>query len=174
MVLQILQNNYAQGFSDLSFSVRGDAFFVRYAQRDEVHLLRVGFTAPYLQKESFHGEEYWISTYARFAENEDGEPVLILRILFHETACIRVVKLFFGAQPRLEQSEQPGAGFVQQNIVQMLGTYAQKPLIGGALSHINEEYIAYRVKNVFAPQIALTNRPPEQKGGRESEEKTNA
>lgn len=174
MVLQILQNNYAQGFSDLSFSVRGDAFFVRYAQRDEVHLLRVGFTAPYLQKESFHGEEYWISTYARFAENEDGEPVLILRILFHETACIRVVKLFFGAQPRLEQSEQPGAGFVQQNIVQMLGTYAQKPLIGGALSHINEEYIAYRVKNVFAPQIALTTTLPEQRGGRESEEKTNA
>lgn len=153
--LQVLQNNYSAGLESVSFRTEDGTFFLRYREKDEEHRIPVGFDEPKLTAVSFHGESYWVRCFGRFTEDEDGTPVLVLRIAFPETACTRTLKFFFGSAPRMIQTEQPGGTFVSAFLSDFLKEYAEKPVIGAAVSHVSEDYLDYRVGCVFSPCLKM-------------------
>jgi hypothetical protein len=105
---------------------------------------------------SFRGEKFAVCAFARFAENEDGVPVLIVRADFTETPFSRIFKFFFdGGKMTLRAEEAPGAEF----IIKTAGDFIEEALAGTVVSRLAEKmdigYVFYKIEKVLAPRIVF-------------------
>ena len=155
-ILQITQNNYTKGTKSVDFKLNKDACSVDivFEEADETHVLRAGLLQGEKTELSFHGEKFAVCSFARFAENEDGVPVLIVRADFTETPFSRIFKFFFEeGKMTLRAEEEPGAEF----IVKTAGDFIEEALAGTVVSRIAEKmdmgYIFYKIEKVLAPKI---------------------
>lgn len=155
-VLQAVQNNYAAGLQSVSFLLSGQAFYMTYAVENESYFLRIGFTESAESALTFGGVPYLVKTRGEFTRNEDGEPLLKLRIQFCETPLTRTLKLYYtGEHPRLLQSERPGASFIFSKVLKIKRDLITAPLIGETLSRVDDDYLRYRIEKKFAPALTL-------------------
>ena len=154
--LQAVQNNYASGFSSVSFLCSGEAFYMTYTEEAESYFVRIGFTEAADSDLSFRGIPYHVKTLGEFTKNEDGVPLLKIRIHFCETPLTRTIKLYYtGAHPHLEQSERPGSPFIASKILRIKRELLNAPLIGDTLHLVDDDYLRYRIDKKFAPNLRL-------------------
>ena len=96
------------------------------------------------------------STLGRFVKDEDGIPLLSLRITFAETPLTRYIKLYYtGAFPHLHQYERPGSDFILLMTMTMKNELTTAPLIGSTMNKVDNEYIKYKINRRFAPDVPL-------------------
>ena len=156
LILQVVQNNYGSGFKSLSFLKNGSSFYMTYAEESASYLLPIGFGTPAPTDIRIGDVPYHVKTLGQFVKDEDGRPILKIRISFSETPLTRYLKLYYGGiAPQLKQYEQPGGDFVFTKIIGVKHALALSPIIGGTLDKIDNDYVRYRVNKAFAPVIRV-------------------
>lgn len=153
---QTLQNNFAKGLHAISFSLRGGEFYLTIDEADERHVLPVGFTRPARADVTVHSEPYAVAVSGRFAADEAGRPVLMLRISFLEAANARLVKIsFFDGRIETLWSERPGKAYLTDALAEVKG---QSALVGGLLERTDEELLRFRITRSLEPNVTLLER----------------
>ena len=106
----------------------------------------------------FHGTPFLAAAKVSFPTNEDGLPVCRLRIDFIETPHTRIIKLFLSPDGTClyRQEEEPGAPLVVRAVTEQKLSLSAQPVIGAALEKIDNEYLAYRIRRTFSPELTLT------------------
>ncbi len=156
LILQVVQNNYGGGFRSLSFLKNGSKFYMTYAETEASYLLPIGFGVSADADLRIGDVPYHVKTLGAFVRNEDGRPLLKIRISFSETPMTRYLKLYYtGASPHLKQYEQPGSEFIFSKIIGVKHALNIAPIIGGTLDKIDNDYLRYRVEKAFAPDIRV-------------------
>ena len=156
VIWQAVQNSYGTGLTSLSFIKSGSAFYMTYAEAEEIYHLRIGFGYPADTDLVMGGKSYRVRTLGRFVKDEDGIPLLSLRITFAETPLTRYIKLYYtGAFPHLHQYERPGSDFILLMTMTMKNGLTDAPLIGTTLNKVDNEYIKYKINRRFAPDVPL-------------------
>ena len=156
LVLQIVQNNYTTGLQRISFEVKKKVLWITYAEGENVHRFPVGFDKAAEGEVNFRGEPYRIRSCARAAQNEDGADVLILSISFLETPCTRHIRLYFEEDGvRLKQSERPGEPLMELFRSELRRKLEEQPMFATAAEKVDDDYITYRIRRVFAPEVPM-------------------
>ncbi len=156
MALQIVQNNYGSGFSSVSFLQNGNTFYMTFTEKEAGYFLPIGFGVSAETELTFGGVPYRVKTLGRFVTDEDGRPLLKIRLTFAETPLTRHLKIYYtGIRPVLKAYEQPGSDFIYERLLSIKDTLAETPLVGTTLGKIDTDYIRYRVYKVFSPEIQL-------------------
>lgn len=161
VILQATQNNYAAGLSAVRFAVEKDTFYLIYDEQGEQHKVALGFTRPRMTELYFRGEPFCVSAQARFAENEDGETVLVVKVSFLETPCTRHIKIYFEpAGARLKQWECPAEPLLLRTVSDFKSKLDAQPLIGAAMEKLEEDYLVYKVRRTLSPEVTLSKEEP--------------
>lgn len=156
VIWQAVQNCYGTGMTSLSFTKSGNAFYMTYAEAEESYLLRIGFGYPADTDLVMGGKPYHVRTLGKFVKDEDGIPLLSLRITFAETPLTRYIKLYYtGAFPHIHQYEKPGSDFILLMTMTMKNELTTAPLIGSTMNKVDNEYIKYKINRRFAPDVPL-------------------
>lgn len=156
VIWQAVQNNYSSGFKFVSFLRSGSAFYMTYAEEEESHLILIGFTSPADSSLRFAGVPYQVKTLGTFTHDEDGVPLLKIRIDFIETPMTRCIKLYYaGSQPHLKQYERPGSDFIFSKVLGIKKELLAAPLIGTTVNKVDNDYLRYRIAKKFQPDIRL-------------------
>ena len=157
LMLQVVQNNYGSGFHSLSFLKNGNTLYMTYGETDASYLLPIGFGVSADGDISVGGVPYHVKTLGSFVRDEDGRPLLKIRIAFCETPLTRYLKLYYtGENPRLIQSERPGASFVSSKILKIKKDLITAPLIGETLNRVDDDYLRYRIEKKLQPTLHLS------------------
>ncbi len=155
-VLQLVQNNYTTGLRAVSFAVEKEVLWVTYTEAEDTHRFPVGFGTACDSEVYFRGEPYRIRTRGRVAKNEDGVDVLVLDIAFPETPCSRRIRLYFEEDGvRLRQEERPGEPLMAMFRAELRRKLEEQPVVGSAVERIDDDYIAYRIRRLFSPELPL-------------------
>ena len=153
---QTLQNNFAKGLHAVSFACREGGLQIVIDETDERHTLRVGFDKPAYGELSIHGETHQVGVSGRFAADENGQPVLTVRVSFLEAANARLIKFrFFDGRIVTEWSESPGKGYLTDALASVK---KQSALVGGILKRTDEEVLLFRIARMLEPSVVLTER----------------
>lgn len=156
VIWQAVQNCYGTGFASLSFMKSGNAFYMTYTEAEESYHLRIGFDYPADTELIIGGAPYRVRTLGKFVRDEDGIPLLSLRITFAETPLTRHIKLYYtGMFPHIHQYERPGSDFILLMTMTMKNELTAAPLIGTTLNKVDNEYIKYKINRRFAPDVPL-------------------
>ena len=95
-------------------------------------------------------------TLGKFTRDEDGIPLLSLRITFAETPLTRYIKIYYtGESPHIQQYERPGGDFILMMTMAMKNELTMAPIIGGTLNKVDNDYIKYRINKRFSPDVSL-------------------
>ena len=156
VIWQAVQNRYGTGLTSLSFMKNGSAFYMTYTEEEESYHLRIGFGYPADTDLVMGGKPYRVRTLGKFVKDEDGIPLLSLRITFAETPLTRHIKLYYtGAFPHIHQYERPGSDFILLMTMTMKNELISTPLIGNTMNKVDNEYIKYKINRRFAPDVPL-------------------
>lgn len=154
--LQVVQNNYVSGFTQLSFRLEQDRFFMDYMEDSVTHTLCIGFEKADDGVLTIGTVPYHIKTLGEFTQDEDRHPLLKLRITFQETPFTRYIKLYYaGSRPHMKYSERPGGEFIFSKVVDIKSDLENAPIIGGPLNKVDNDYLRYRIDKKFSPDIRL-------------------
>ncbi len=156
LMLQVVQNNYGSGLRALSFLKNGNTFYMTYAEAEASYLLPIGFGVSAPADIRIGDVPYHVKTLGAFVRDEDGRPILKIRISFCETPMTRYLKLYYtGISPCLKQYEQPGSEFIFTKILGVKHALNIAPIIGSTLDKIDNDYLRFRVDKAFAPHIRV-------------------
>ena len=156
VIWQAVQNSYGTGLTSLSFTKHENAFYMTYTEAEESYHLRIGFGYPADTDLVMGGKPYRVRTLGKFVKDEDGIPLLSLRVTFAETPLTRYIKLYYtGAFPHIHQYERPGSDFILLMTMTMKNELISTPLIGNTMNKVDNEYIKYKINRRFAPDVPL-------------------
>ncbi|MBO5023750.1 MAG: serine hydrolase [Clostridia bacterium] len=155
-ILQVSQNNYTKGTKHINFALDKEACAVNitFEENDETHNFRAGLMSGEKTELYFHGEKFTVCAFARYAQDEDMRPVLVVRIDFIETPCSRIMKFFFEDNEMICVAEEdPGAGFVAKCANDILGEALDNKFVALIASKMDKDYFTYKFEKIMAPHI---------------------
>ncbi|HBP38354.1 MAG TPA: hypothetical protein DD640_06380 [Clostridiales bacterium] len=153
LMAQVIQNNYTRGFMSLTFAGSEDDFYLTLTENDASYRLPVGFSVPKHTDLDFHGEIYKVGVTGKFAADEDGSLVLVLRISFLEIANSRILKIFFhGDAILIRWLESPGRQFLIEGLVMLKNEIKSYPFIAAMLSRLDQDLIGYKIRRALEPE----------------------
>lgn len=164
LIMQVVHTNYTNGISALKFELRGHVLYLLMKEGPDIYALPLGFGESRHTAVSIKGEEYLVGTQARFAFNEDGLPVLSIRIAFIEEATERRLKIIWKSFSEIELrwDETPGNDIIQ-HILEMITTGSGNTnfLVDSVLSRMNPELLQNAMKTTVEPVVKATLRNTE-------------
>lgn len=153
---QMVTNNYTKGLKSISFAVADGTYYMNYRENDCSFSVPVGLSAPERFSLTFHGETYECASIGTFSKDEDGNTVLKVNIAFLEIPCTRKIKIYFKPDHILYKSvESPGADFIVQNVLERKQAAKGNKMIAPFLSRLEDDYLEYKIRSVFEPEIKL-------------------
>ena len=161
MAIQTVQSNYAQGFVSVSFARAvengEERFLITYREADDTHIFSAGTQLATRTTLYFHGIPYTAAAKVSFPTDEDGRQVCRIRVDFIETPHTRILKLFLNPDGTclLRQEELPGAALVSRAVLAQKSSLTEQPVIGAAMEKIDNDYLSYRIRRTFAPELTL-------------------
>ena len=178
LMMQVVHNNYTRGIRSIRLEYSGKELFLIVREGTQVHRIPISFTGSRSGSVTENGEEYMIGTKSCLAYNEEGIPVLTVRIAFLEEAAERLIKIQFLTQReiRLRFSETPGDKMISGTLGMITGGTGNVPqfinnaLFQGTLLQLSGEILEEILNAAISPVItasakentaAETNRIPE-------------
>lgn len=156
LVWQSLENNFSKGFESIKFEIENEKFYLIYNQTDESYKISVGFGEPEYSEIYVHNAPYLVGGSGSFVYNEDGRRILKIRVDFLETPCSVILKfIYHNGYFELYQKELPGKPFVLEKVREIKDDIAQKPVIGGVTSLLEDDVLEYRVERLFEFKVRL-------------------
>lgn len=173
LIMQVIHNNFTRGISFLRFRVTDSRVFMDLMEGSTVHILPLSFGRGIPAVIDMNGEKYLVSCKGRMAVNEDGLPVLVLRICFLEEAAERGLKIVFCSRRDLllQWDETPGntiildalnyvnegasgGNFIMNSVMKQLSPQLQRRTIQSAVQpsvaavQISEEEFTLKIKDL--------------------------
>lgn len=156
LVWQSLENNFSRGFDSIKFETENEKFYLTYNQTDETYRISVGFGASEYSEIYVHNAPYLVGGSGSFVYDEDGQKILKIRVDFLETPCSVILKfIYHNGYFELYQKELPGKPFVLEKVREIKDGIAQKPVIGGVTSLLEDDVLEYRVERLFEFKVRL-------------------
>ena len=157
MLLQMISNRYTSGLKRIGFSIEEGRFIFHFVESEEVYSLPVGFDVPEVTELRFRSSPYRVAVSGQCAVDEEERPVLKLRISYVETPCTRLLKFRLTDDRRLmaEFDETPGIAFASAMVLETKSDLEDYPLIGGAVTKVDDDYLMYKLKAVMMPSLVL-------------------
>ena len=156
LVWQSLENNFSKGFDSIKFETENEKFYLTYNQTDESYRISVGFGASEYSEIYVHNAPYLVGGSGSFVYDEDGQKILKIRVDFLETPCSVILKfIYHNGYFELYQKELPGKPFVLEKVREIKDGIAQKPVIGGVTSLLEDDVLEYRVERLFEFKVRL-------------------
>ena len=157
LMLQMVQNEYTKGLLSVSLILRDGHPYFLYEEAEATYEIPLNFEKPTLQNFDFGKNHFLVATSATLKQNEDDLWVLSMRIDFLETSFTRLIKMIFdGDCVLVKQSELPGEDFVIDLSEDMLKETLEKPFVSTIMEKMGDDYIKWRLKKVFAPELLLS------------------
>ena len=165
---QVLQNSYSCGVSELSFECGEGAPTVTFLEGGRAYRFEIGFDKPAYAVLQFGEEVYSVAVCGEWRENEDGLPVLKLRIAYLELANERRIKLFVQPDGGLltEWFETPGRDMMNEGIATVVSGSGKSRLKDLLLPGGDNDYLQYRVTRTLEPKIPARPVGAEERDGR--------
>ena len=155
IVPQLMQNIYEVGVDELGFEYdrKNDRFYVVFETKKSTERIPVGFGKAEFFDHKLGGETYKLAATGELRENEDGIPVLKLRIACLELSSERRIKIFFDKDGgvTVRWSELPGRKLILDSFEYMVKPTLNKPIIGAIASKTDGDYLVYRLDRVIEP-----------------------
>ncbi len=158
LVVQSVENCYSKGFVGMYFvrDENGEPVMI-YKEKESEISVRLGFDTPKVFNIKYRGENFLVSCKAKFTESEDDEPVLVIRLDLIETPSSRIIKIFFYGEEKIivEQTESPGADFMQGLTEMIITQMVDNPIIGAVYEKFGAELIENKIEKTFNSRLAL-------------------
>ena len=150
---QVLQNNYTKGLKGISFRRNEeDGLSCIILEQDENYDLPVGFEKPKISEITLHGENQKIGVKGEFTSDEDGTPVLKLRVSFLELANTRTIEIYFYKDyVQTKWAESPGIGYLESAMDSIMEENDSK-FVGTVLNKTEDE-LRFRMRAALEPRL---------------------
>jgi CubicO group peptidase (beta-lactamase class C family) len=151
----LVQNNLGEGLSALRISLEESGLYFVFTEGKDVFKLRFGLNAPVKNTVNVRGEEYIISAWAQFTENEDGRELLKLELLFPELPAVRRMKLYFDEKGvGVRMLELPDKEVLGDFLNNMKAVAPKSEFLVNLIRpQLEREYIAYKIADYFEPYL---------------------
>ncbi len=176
IILQSVHSAYSGGFVSITLapivSDQQNRILITYREQHDTHVFQASIrqaedrTAPHSVRSTltFCGIPFRVAASCRFTADEDARPVCIVELAFLETPCSRTIKLFLNPTPHtpftpdavLRQEETPGYDMIARAILSQKGQLSAQPIIGSALGMIDDDYLGYRIRRMYIPELPLS------------------
>lgn len=155
LFLQCIHNNYTGGIERLAFAYRDGHLYLTVTEQSNSNTIPIGFLKAVRTRIRINGERYLISCTGKLREDEDGIPMLIVRLYFLEEANVRTIKISFrGSRITVMLLERPGRKMILDGVGTVLS--GVKGLVGTVTNVLDSEYIEYKIRNTI--DVALEGR----------------
>ncbi|HPG92432.1 MAG TPA: serine hydrolase [Clostridia bacterium] len=162
--LQIIQNNYTMGLDKLTINCVDGKYFCEFIEGSAVYNVPFGFDKAIKSVIQINGESYEVASQGYFAQNDDDEDVLKIKIHFLEMASMREIKLtYFGNRVHLKFVETPGKDFLLKMLVLTPENIKKNILIKQLAKTIDLDYLLYKTKATLEPDLLGTFSPKDDK-----------
>ena len=151
LLIQIMEGCFGTGIEKITFTVKGNQFYMRADFKDSSVTIPIGTEAP----SEFSYKGYTVSTHAFFTTDEDDLPVLKVQLYFLETTCTKILKfIFFDNGVTLKIRESP-ALYQALDEASLLAV----PQLGNGLRRTLEAVLEtdiadYKIKSFIEPTIS--------------------
>lgn len=156
LCVRLMQNSHAGGITRIGFERQGEDFLFCVTEGETRHVLPCGFSGYRYTTLDFLGEPYLVGTCVKFVENEDGEELVKVDVVFPEIPNSRHIKLYFRDENHLALAfrEKPGAGTVAAVLQSCSANVPEfSRLIGFAMDKLNEETYRRQIMHCMEPVI---------------------
>ena len=161
LVIQSVENCYSRGFEGISFVYsRDNKPLMIYRETDAEFVFPLGFDEPEIFNLEYRNDNFLVASSAKFATNEDGDEVFVIRLDFLETPSTRIIKIYKEDDEhiRMVQSESPGEDFMFRLSEMFMSEIAEKPIIGAMLDKFGKDYLEYRIDKIFNTDVILSTK----------------
>ena len=156
LLVQALANSYSAGLQAITLGGTAQCPEILYEERDQLHHLLVGLSAPLVQQIDHHGNRFTVAVLGRFTHDEEEQPVFRVQLDFLETASTRVLKFF---QTRsgivLRQEERPGCDYVLDLVKLLSSSNTFRAMVLALLGTADPSYLRHRLSSIFTATIPL-------------------
>lgn len=154
VVLQILQNNYTRGITNVEFYKKDRRRYIIITEGSSKYSIPLDDKTVYYTKLDFNKEIYNVASSADFAINEFGETVLKIKLDFNETASTRFIYISFSNEGiNLRFSETPELEFIFANMNYFLKGVSFKNIREAIVSGFESDLSKYIYGNSFKPEL---------------------
>lgn len=160
LCLQLISNNYTKGgISAISFYENEGKFFMNVSEAGKTLNIPIGFDKPELTNLTFGEETYITGIKGEFAQDEDGNDVLKIRLSFIETPNSRLIKIYFTENKLLVKfKENPGVQLVNLLLDYVLSSVESNKLLNTVISKVNADYLYIKTEYLFEPVFECTEK----------------
>ena len=156
LTLQAVENCYSKGMEAIAIGGTRTQVSLFYEERNCFYHIIAGIREPVYQILNFSGNEFRAAAQARFTRDEDGNPILRVRLDFLETPCSRILKLvLLPTGPVLRQQETPNMDYIMDTIVLSAPTPGTKTLLYSLLGSSDSDLIRWKMEQVFGPSLKM-------------------
>ena len=156
LILQTLQNNFQGGLSRMAFIINDGKFKLIVKENSGVHVIPVGFLKPEHTVLNFGGEKYMVAVTGHTSDDEDGYPVLSVKMSFIETASVREMKFYLksDSESELVWRETPGVEFIVNGAGAIYSSIENKIKIVKKVADILDwDIMLYQLNRILAPRL---------------------
>ena len=149
LVLQAMCDSYPRGIRSISFAQEAEQLHMTWQEGDEVNVLPLGFDGDAVGVANINGTAWRVATHAAFAQDEDGDDVLKIRVCFLESSSTRLIKLFFtenGAIVKLD--ETPAVALALEKLAD-----EQSAMQAADAFFKDFDYIQYKLAKLCTPRV---------------------
>ena len=153
---RIMQNNHSAGITKIAFTPQGNDLLCEVTEGEETRRFLAGFGAYRYTRLVYREEPYLTGALAAFCENEDGEALFRLDLIFPELPNCRRIKLYAGAGGGavFALTETPGTSLVDSVMGSLIANAAGgQSVLTMAQKHLSDRPIRYRVLHCMEPVL---------------------
>lgn len=151
VIIQMMNNNFAQGLQEISFYEKDNTFYLRWDEALATIHIPIGLYEPIKETIDMNGEQFLISSFAHLTKDEDNNFVLKLTICFLEMTSVRTIKCFFldqQKQLKLELDESPSVSYLSNTVFEQIS----RTEFAGFISRDNG-YLKFLIDRLTLPAV---------------------
>lgn len=154
LLMQVLHANYSEGIDSVRFSFKDGRLYAEFHEGNNTDKIPVPFDGAEYIKLTRRGEIYDVGVVGGFSQNEDGIPVLKIKLCFVETSCSRVIKFFFKRDKVVMRiSEAPLLYSALSQVIEMVMPSATEQTQKSVLAITENEFVEYKLTRMIEPEL---------------------
>ncbi len=161
LVTRLVGNNHTDGITKVAFAMEDNHICLQVTEGGVQREYPLGNGEFLYREQDFRGEKYWIGGLIAFAENEDGNEVVKVELVFPEMPNSRRIKFVFPSHEEMVMTllELPGADVVDSIVgaVVLNDPTPKAELIGKVADIVTSDELFHRqVMHCMEPMILAT------------------
>lgn len=157
LVMQVFHNNYTDGIKTISFKKNGKDLKAVIQEGEEQIEIPLFFDRAGITEIAIHQESYLAAVEAEAASDEDGVPVLKVKISYLEDAMQRRMKFFFYDDNLvLQMDETPGRKMITEGLNSVAASVADNIIIRNLKGNSKTDLIKILMESTISPVIEMT------------------